>query len=230
MFILLKWQYLGRINNFLLMPFLYYYISYITPAFIVIPVIIGILKYGQFTAPFKVLFWFVVFSAVANAANIILIQCHFQTPIMFHLYTPVEFACMSLFYNYLFNKRWQKILIALILVFVLFCVVDILYVQNSTQIDTYPGTVEAIIIIGYSVLYLNQQSNIEHESSWESSGLNWANIAILIYYGCGLFMFIATNYLMKASLNVNLIVWSVFDTILVVEYLLFAIGFYKCKT
>jgi hypothetical protein len=125
---------------------------------------------------------------------------------------------------------WQKIMLTLVIVLGIFCLVDFIFIQNGIQVDTYPGTVEAIIIIAYSVLYLNQQSNIETNNSWGQSGLNWVNIAFLIYYGCGLFMFISTNYLMQFGPTVNFIVWSVFDTILVVESILFATGFYKCKT
>ncbi|WP_158996407.1 hypothetical protein [Mucilaginibacter sp. L196] len=212
------------------MAFLRYYMLYLSPASIVIPIIVALLRYKLLNPPFKVLLGFLVFSAIANAVNITLSLHHIPTTIMFHIYTPIEFACISLFYNYLFKGTWQKIMVALVIVLSIFCLVDFLFIQPGIQVDTYPDTVEAIIIIAYSVLYLNQQSNIETNDSWGQSGLNWVNIALLIYYGCGLFMFISINYLLHASVSVNAIVWSVFDTILVVESLLFATGFYKCKT
>jgi len=212
------------------MAFLRYYTLYLTPASIVIPIIIALLRYKLLSPPFKALFWFLVFSGIANAINIMLSLHHIPTTIMFHLYTPIEFAFISLFYNYLFKGAWQKIMVMLVVVLSIFCLVDFFYIQNGIQVDTYPGTVEAIIIIAYSVLYLNQQSNIENNDNWGQSALNWVNIAFLIYYGCGLFMFSSINYLIHASKYVNLIVWSVFDTILVIQSLLFAIGYYKCKT
>jgi hypothetical protein len=212
------------------MTFLYYYIYYITPASIAIPIIVALLRYKLLTPPFKVLFWFLVFSGIANAVNVTLPQFGIPNAIVFHIYTPIEFTFISLFYNYLFKGTWQKIMATLVVLLGLFCLIDFLFIQNGIQVDTYPGTIEAIIIIAYSVLYLNQQSNIETNDSWGDSGLNWVNIAFLIYYGCGLFMFISTNYLMHAGPKVNFIVWSVFDTILVVESILFATGFYKCST
>jgi hypothetical protein len=212
------------------MAYLYYYTTYITPASIAIPIIVGLLRYKLLSPPLKVLFWFLVFSGTANAASMICTAHRIPNTIIFHIYTPIEFAFISLFYNYLFEAKWQKIMLVLVIVLGIFCLVDFFFIQNGIQVDTYPGTVEAIIIIAYSVLYLNQQSNIETNDSWGQSGLNWVNIAFLIYYGCGLFMFISINYLMHASLNVNFIVWSVFDTILVVESILFATGLYKCKT
>lgn len=212
------------------MAFLRYYMLYLSPASILIPIIVALLRFKLLSPPFKVLFWFLVFSGIANAVNIILSVHHIPTTIMFHLYTPFEFAFISWFYNYLFKGTWQKIMLILMIVLSIFCVLDFFYIQNGIQVDTYPGTVEAIIIIVYSVLYLNQQSNIETNDSWGQSGLNWINIAFLIYYGCGLFMFMSINYLIHASENVNLIVWSVFDTILVIQSILFSVGFYKCST
>jgi hypothetical protein len=212
------------------MTFLRYYTLYLSPASIVIPIIIALLRYKLLSPPFKVLLGFLVFSAVANAVNVILSLHHIPTTIMFHIYTPIEFTLISLFYNYLFKGAWQKIMVTLVIVICIFCLVDFFFIQPGIQVDTYPDTVEAIIIIAYSVLYLNQQSNIETNDSWGQSGLNWVNIAFLIYYGCGLFMFISINHLIHASLSVNTIVWSVFDTILVVESLLIATGFHKCST
>ena len=150
------------------------------------------------------------------------------TAILFHIYTIFEFAFITWFYNLLFDKKWQKPLSIMAGVFTVLCIINF-YIQTGVDIDTYTGTLEGVIIIGYAILYLNQQNNIDQHHAWEQSGLNWINIAFLIYYGCGLFMFMSTNYLTKAGHTAAIIVYSVFDTILLVEYLLFAVGFYNAK-
>ncbi|WP_179415858.1 hypothetical protein HDF19_06535 [Mucilaginibacter sp. E4BP6] len=121
-------------------------------------------------------------------------------------------------------------MIGLVVIFTILCVINFFFVQNGVEFDTYTGTLEAVIIIGYAILYLIKENDNEQNITWEQSGLNWIVISFLIYYGCGLFMFISSNYLLHATRSVNIIVWSVFDTITLVEYLLFATGFYKCKT
>jgi hypothetical protein len=226
MFILLKLQYLGRMN---IMHFLYLYITCISPSFIIIPIVTALFRYRFLTPPFKILLWFYVFSAISNALNITLPWYHIHTIFLFHIYTIFEFAFITWFYNIVFDKKWNNIMISMVAVFTLLCIINF-FVQSGDQIDTYTSTLEAVIIIGYSILYLIKQNNIDQDIAWGKNGLNWINISIILYYGSGLFMFISTNYLMKAGLNVNIIVWSVFDTILVTQYLLFAVGFYKCKT
>jgi hypothetical protein len=209
---------------------LYYYESFISPAFILIPILVALFRLKFLTAPFKVLFWYLVGAAILNGIVIYLGQHAHPTLFMFHIYSVFEFAFISLFYDYLFEGRWRKTMLTLVIVFTIFCVLDYFYIQPGIQVDTYTESTDAIIIIGYSVLFLNQQGSIEEESSWQSNALNWANIGFLIYYGCGFLLFVSTNYIISKGLEANLIVWAVFDTILVFQCLLFAVGFYKCRT
>jgi len=212
------------------MDYLYIYISYVIPLCIIIPLIIALVRYRFLTFPFKILFWFLVFSGIANAINTTLSSHHITTTTLFHVYTIFEFAFITWFFNIVFDKRWHYIMIGLVVIFTILCVINFFFVQNGVEFDTYTGTLEAVIIIGYAILYLIKENDTEQNVTWEQSGLNWIVISFLIYYGCGLFMFISSNYLLHATRSVNIIVWSVFDTITLVEYLLFAMGFYKCKT
>jgi len=212
------------------MSYLYIYVSYVIPLCIVIPIIIALFRYRFLSFSFKVLLWFLLFSSVGNAINIILANYHVATTTLFHIYTIFEFAFITWFYNIVFAEKSRYILIALVIIFTILCVINFFFIQSGAEVDTYTGTLEAVIIIGYTILYFFKQSSNEQNITWVQNGLNWINISFLIYYGCGLCMFISTNYLSRASQSVNLIVWSVFDTILLIEYLLFAVGFYKCKT
>jgi hypothetical protein len=212
------------------MSYLYIYVSYIIPLCIIIPIIIAFFKYRLLSFSFKVLLWFLIFSADANALNIILSGFHIFTTTLFHVFTVFEFAFITWFYSTVFDKKWRYILAILVTVFTIFCIINFFCIQTGVEVATYTGTLEAVIIIAYAILYLFKHNNNEQPTPWEQSGLNWVNISFLIYYGCGLFIFISANFLAHASQSVNLVVWSVFDTILLVQYLLFAVGFYKCST
>ena len=228
MFNLLKYQYLGRLL-YTLMSYLFFYISVITPGSIIIAIVIALLRFKLLTPPLKVLFYFLVFSGITNAVDNVLVMHHIHTLLLLQIYTPFEFAFISWFYGIVFNGKWRNAILLVTVIFAILCVLNLLFVQNGLEANTYTGTLEAIIIIGYSVLYLNQQSHIENNEAWGNNELNWVNIAFLIYYGPGLFMFVSTNYLLHAGFRINVIVWSVLDTFLLIQYLLFAVGFYKCK-
>jgi len=78
--------------------------------------------------------------------------------------------------------------------------------------------------------FIFKQSERDDKDNWGADGLNWINTGILIYYSSGLFLFMTSNYFLTVSRFMGYLIWSVHDTILLLEYILFAIGFYKCKT
>jgi hypothetical protein len=84
------------------------------------------------------------------------------------------------------------------------------------------------MIIVYSMLYILKQNN--DDQNWGDNMYNWINAGILLYFASCLFMFISSNYLLNAGRHINRIVWATHDTILVIQFILFAVGFYKCKT
>ncbi|WP_345214034.1 hypothetical protein [Mucilaginibacter gynuensis] len=154
----------------------------------------------------------------------------FYTTFIFHIYTIFEFFFLSLFYLQVFGKKWEKIIIPLIVVFALLCIGNFLFVQNKIEFNTYTRPIEVIITMVYGTYFINRQNIVDENISWSSNGLNWINTGILVYYASNLFMFIFFNYLVTGKRHLFDIVLVVHDTLLITEYVLFAIGFSKCKT
>ena len=204
------------------------YVTYIVPLTILIPVLIALKNYSFLTKPLKTIFWFLIFSGTANVINLILISTHHYTATLFHIYTIFEFLFISLFYSQFYSKKHQNIIYVIISVFTVLCIVNYLFIQNKIEFNTYTRPLEAIIIIVYSMLYILGQNN--DEQNWGDNIYNWVNTGILLYFASCLFMFIFSNYLINAGKSINKAVWSAHDTLLVLQYILFAVGFYKCKT
>jgi len=204
------------------------YAEYIITATVFLPLITAFLNYKRLTWPLKIILYFLLFSGILNLIAIILAHHHRHTLSLLHIFTIFEFAFISLFYLNLFKKSWRKPILILIGAFSLLCIVNLIFIQTGLQFNTYTLSLEAVIIIGYCVQFLNQQSSIDTEHSWGSNSLNWINAGILIYYASGLFMFIASNYFLQHK-ELAVFIYPILDTFLLFEYILFAIGFYKCK-
>ena len=206
------------------------YMKYIIPFSVLIPLITGFTNYKYLSKPFKIIFWFVFVSGVANLINIILgVVYHIPTLILLHIYTIFEFLMLSAFYQYFQNKKGYNIMKWIAVVFTILYFVNF-YFQSTSVVNTYTRSLSAVIMIAYGLLFSFKQADTDDEHNWSDNSANWINTGLLIYYSSGLFMFMTSNYFLKASLFVNGIIWSVHDTILLLEYVLFAIGFYKCKT
>ena len=201
---------------------------YIVPATIFLPILIALKNYTFLTKPLKIIFLFLLFSGSINLVNLILVSFHRPTTYLFHIYTAFEFLFLSLFYSSFYGKKQRNKIHLVVVVFVVFCVVNYLFIQNRIEFSTYTRSVGAIILILYSLLFILKQNN--EEQNWGDNIYNWINTGILLYLASCLFMFIFSNYLLSAGRRVNMIVWIAHDTILIFEYILFAVGFYKCKT
>ncbi|MFD0765568.1 hypothetical protein ACFQZI_11960 [Mucilaginibacter lutimaris] len=203
------------------------YAFYVVPPTVLIPIAFALLNFNQLTKPLKIIFWYLVFSSAFNLLSIILIQTHHTTLWMLHVYAIVEFMFHSLFYSMFFSKKKRGIFLGLIIGFTALCIVNFLFIQNKIEFNTYTRPLGAIIIIVYSLLFILKQQN--DEQSWGGNIYNWINTGILLYFASCLFMFIFSNYLL-ASPDISRLVWAIHDTILIFEYLLIAVGFYKCRT
>ncbi|WP_292971084.1 MnhB domain-containing protein [Mucilaginibacter sp.] len=158
--------------------------------------------------------------------NLIMISRHMHTVKLFTLYTIVEFSFITLMFSRIFNERLRPALYILIGVFSIICILNTVYIQNKIELNTYTRPIGALIIVLYCMSYIIKTGT--EERKWTEDSFNWVNAGLLIYYASGVVMFMFNNYFLTLS-TWSLMIWAIIDTILLIEYILFAIGFYKCK-
>ncbi|RFZ84084.1 hypothetical protein DYU05_00135 [Mucilaginibacter terrenus] len=203
---------------------------YTAPFYVFATIIPGIITYKHLLRPYRIIFWFALFSFVINGTSIICSQgFHLRTTGFIHLYTVFEFVFLSVYFAEIYGPKKRNIIYGLATLFVLFCIANTLFWQSTMIMNSYTRSVGAIILIGYSLVYFFKQDVHEETIEWSSEGLNWITAGLLLYYSCSLFMFIFFNYLLVPSTIVS-IIWDVHNLILLIEYILFAIGFYKCRS
>lgn len=211
------------------MTFYQIFDRYIAGCSILIPIIIAGSSYKLLSKPLKVFFFFNIFTFILNTLNIILSSLSIPDLYLIHLYTIFEFAFISWFYALQFKGFTVKIIPPLVLVFSIWCVLNFFYIQTYTQLNSYTRSFESVIIIGYCLMFINNQSQTEASHKWETLSLNWINFGILIFYSCSFFIFMFSNYLLYVDKRITVVVWGIYDVILLFENILFAIAFYKCK-
>jgi len=208
--------------------FFYIYSTFVFPGSLLLAVVVGLMYYKYLTEPHKLIFNYALFSLLANIINIITIELHKDTMMMNHLYTIFEFVFLSLFYSSFYNKRGKQIIYAIIVLFEIFCIVNAFAIQGKI-FNSYSHTSAAFIYIIYCMLFIAKQSTEDTDANWGSNSFNWVNTGILVYYASTILMFAANNYLTNAGIEIYKKVWLVHDTIFIIQFILFAIAFYKCK-
>ncbi|MBL4674889.1 MAG: hypothetical protein JKY70_01575 [Mucilaginibacter sp.] len=199
--------------------------NYLVPLSALAPIFFALKNYRSLPPAFEILCAFIIVSSLFNLVNLIAIyQYHVRTIRWIHIYTILEFTFVTLVFSRVFNKKWRIPLYALIAVFGLICTIDLVFIQNKLEFNTYTRPVGALIIIGLCMGYIINTSTVE--SKWTDNSFNWVNTGLLLYYSGGLIMFTFSNYFLKPTL-LTLLIWTIHNSILIVEYILFAIGFRK---
>jgi hypothetical protein len=209
----------------------YPYMGVIAPSFILVPIGIAIKKYRTIPPEIKVLFYSLVVSVALYVTSTLLATNHISNTFVIHADTIIESLFLSRFYYIISHRpvvrqwiRWLAIL------FPLFCCINILFLQDLYHHNTYSRPLEAIIFISLSMNYWWHTGNSEAADSWVNMPLNWIISGLLLYFSGALFLFVFSNFLAyRYSTAVNLLAWNMHATLLIIMYLLFAIGFIKYK-
>ena len=206
-----------------------FYLSYIVPLSVLIPVFTALLGYRCLTKSAKIILWFIIGSAIINLINIIWIELHGTGQLMFHIYGIFEFILLSWFYSTFFEKRGRNVVLIIAGLFTVACIINLLFIQKQDQFNAYTRSLGALLLIAYTLIVSYRQGNVDSKLSWADDYHNWFTTGILLYYCSSIFMFVFFNYWSNASRALSQGIWIAHDTVLILEYILFAIGFYKCK-
>lgn len=201
------------------------YMGYVVPATTLLPIITGIVYYKKLNRPLRTLTLFLIFSLLINVIGIGMAQRHQNNLPLLHFYTIFELLGV-LFYYYQAQaedriRYWIKIIMV---IFPVLCVINFTFFQSLYEFNTYTRPLEAIIIIIFSFIYLNNQKDTEDENVIFTAG-KWVSIGFLVYFCSSLFQFIFSNVVSKsAPKDIKSLVWVIHATFVMIMYLFFYIA------
>lgn len=207
-----------------------FYIYYIAPAFVLFPISTGAIFYTKLPPPYRILFFFVLLSGLTNLIAITLSATSHQNLLLLRAYTALEYLSISAFFRAQFSRyKFSRVIITVsMILFPLLCITD-LFFQTTAQFDSYTSSFEAILIILMCLTLFYQIEDRNISSRWKDNPVNWFNTGLLLYFSGSMFLFLLSNYLLKAPLIVSYTAWAMHGTFSLVMYLMFSIGFKKCS-
>lgn len=211
----------------------YFYMSVVAPAFILVPVAIAIIKYKALTKETRILFYYLLMTAVTNVVSIILATKNISNLEIFHVYTVIEALLLLQFFSLIFKSPAMVRLTRILMIgFPFFCCVYFLFIQSISGFNTYTRPAECILFMLLCVLYWWQAGDNESatETGWVAMPVNWVLSGLLLYFSSAFFLFIFSGFLFsRYSIGVNMMVWNIHATLAAMMYILFAMGFSKCS-
>jgi len=214
-------------------PIKYLYLAILVPVSILVPITIGVYRYKNLGKAMNTIFFYLVLNGLISLLVRYLASYKMNNLPILHVFTILEFLCISIFYiQTLKDKMIKRIIVSMMVIFPLACVINFMYFQDITRFNTNTRPLEALLVMIYSLLYFAQNTNDTFEKKWEESPINWVSSGLLLYFSGALFIFSFSNYT-SSDMNtryqqLNLLIWNIHATLLLIMYLLFAKGFSKC--
>lgn len=205
------------------------FMAVIVPWSILLPILIGILKYKILPQSLKLILGYLIFTAIVNAISIILARVfHVNNMPVTHFYTLVEFVIIVFWYrNVLEVSKKSSPFNLLIILFSLLCFINVFFFQSIFSYNSYTRSLEAIICIFFG---LNYFAKIALEENKKNKSVLAINCGIFLYFSGAFILFIFSNLLISNLAKSDfLVVWNIHATLVLLMYTLFSIGFILCK-
>ena len=160
---------------------------------IVIPVVFSLINYKFLSKSLKIIAYLLLIGMLFNLIDVGLSLMRKSSIPMFHIYTIIEFLLLSTYFYYLTTKDYFKKIIQLVLaIFLGFVILSKMFLEPINKIDNYTLTVESILLLILSSIYLMEYLS----DNLIISILDYRfliTIGFMIYFGGNLFVFALSN-------------------------------------
>jgi hypothetical protein len=163
--------------------------------------------------------WFLsIFLAINDIHNIIVAN----------IFTVFEFLFVSMFFIEIFNFSNKKPFYIVTLIITMLFALGVFLSKNETY-SNYSNLIERFIFIVFSLLFylkLMRELKIDNLLNYP---IFWLNTGVLLYFSSSIFITIFSNYFLNLSDEANKALWLFHSVINLICYVIFAIGFLKCR-
>ena len=149
-----------------------------------------------------------------------------DTYLFINLFSLLEYLFISYFYFLILkNRRYKKSLVIVSVIYLIYFVIDSLFIEDITiDFSSGPAAIEAIILLVYSILYLFEEINNTVTLFIYSKKSFWIVVAIIIYISGTFFLFIfAQNNMADPTFQKQYLVMN--SVLYIIKSLLFSIAF-----
>ena len=186
--------------------------------------------YRTLSPAFKAIAWFVWFNALTQVIAQVFHYFSMNNLPVLHIYTPVGFAALALFYHVVLRGYIPRYLMALIAVlFAVLCIVVSARYQPLTKFNSIALTVQGVLLCIFSLatyaLLLNQ--TVRQEKRTLLRALSWTNSGIFLYFASSLLLFHFGDLLITLDQSDFRISWIFHSFVSTILYTSLLVGLWK---
>lgn len=147
--------------------------------------------------------------------------------IVYHIFTPLQYALIAWTY---YQEIRNKVIIWSIFIFLLFAIVNSLFLQDFSHFNSHTLNISMLMIILLCTWYLYQMLHQKSQSSFTNYPLFWISCGFLLFNVGNLIFFGAFNFLIKGNNTIVQIFRVMRVTTNYIQYLLIIAAFASKQT
>jgi len=201
------------------------------PSSVLLPIIFAFTNYKKLDKSGIIILYYLLLSGVISIlAEVAERMFHNNLPLL-HFYTLAELLILVEFYKRLeVVKSNTAFLTGVQVFFTVFCIANVIFWQHIKTYPSYSLSLDALILMLLSVIFYAKILNAILDTKTTNIPSFWFNSGIFLYFSGSFFLFIFSNFI-----NLNLsgtawnIIWNLHALFVFIMYILFTVGFIKCK-
>ncbi len=209
--------------------FLVWFLDYVQ-YFLLFPLLIGIYNFRFLKEETQAIFFYVLIAIFFEVLSRTLLYMKFRNTLpMLHLYTAIEFTVFWLFYYRFFKFFYSKTAMGVLLsLFLLFAILNALFLQKIDTFNTYARGLESLMIISLSLLAFNKIL-VELDTRYPTKQpIFWVNTGVLFYFSGNLVVFVLSNYISNDN-QLLLVAWGIHAILMALLNCFIAIGLWQTR-
>ncbi|MBX2873725.1 MAG: hypothetical protein KTR30_16535 [Saprospiraceae bacterium] len=186
-----------------------WFISNLSIYSIALPAVVGLVFYHRLLLYQKAIFLLIVLSLGTDLAARLVIENEENHQYVYRIFTIVEFILLTYVFAQGIKPFVTKgVFLSLGISFLSFALVDLLWISDLEEFNTYTTAVEGILMIVFALAFFYKTLTELKIKELEKSPFVWLSIGVLLYFSSSLFIFLFTNYF-EHSQNSLFIIWGI---------------------
>jgi hypothetical protein len=189
-----------------------------------LPAVMGLLRYFRLSNVQKAIWAVVLLSVLIDLIARQLRHAGDPQTLVYYLFTLCEFSLFTyLFAQALVPFIKRRLLLGLLFFFLLFVLIDMIWLSGLEQFNSYSTAVEGLLVIFLTLCYFYKTLRELRIKYLEREPVFWVSTGVLLYYSSNLFIFLFTNFI-NSSLEALYIIWGIHGIFSILLNILYAIA------
>lgn len=177
--------------------------------FVLLPFLVVLLRYRVLSPAMRPVACYVLLSGLVQALSSYLNSFSINNLWLLHLYTPLEFFCISWFFSKVLEGLVpRRVFVGAAIGFMVLSALNSLFLQDVNTFNTYARSLEGVLVVILCLGWCYRTLSEMKIQRLEKDPVFWVNTGFLLYFSGNVLLFAFSNYILPLQKSLNLYVWA----------------------